>query len=69
MDGRKAPLTVVQSNRMGTKPSNSVVDPRGRVWGTQSLYIADASVLPTASGVNPMISCVTLRRRSSLRSR
>ena len=27
---------------MGTKPSTSVVDPRGRVWGTERLYIADA---------------------------
>lgn len=41
---------------MGTKPSSSVVDPRGRVWGTSSLYVADASTFPTASGVNPMIT-------------
>ena len=33
---------LVNRNRMGTKPSTSVVDPRGRVWGTESLYIADA---------------------------
>lgn len=50
------------SNQMGTKPSSSVVDPRGRVWGTEGLYVADASVFPTASGVNPMI---TVSRRSS----
>lgn len=30
------------SNAMGTKPTNSAVDPRGRVWGTESLYVADA---------------------------
>lgn len=47
------------SCQMGTKPSTSVVDPRGRVWGTDGLYVADASVFPTASGVNPM---VTVRR-------
>lgn len=45
---------------MGTKPSTSVVDPRGRVWGTESLYIADASVFPTASAVNPMITNMAL---------
>ncbi|KAM0791311.1 hypothetical protein ACM66B_005783 [Microbotryomycetes sp. NB124-2] len=44
------------SNQMGTKPSSSVVDPRGRVWGTDSLYVCDASIFPTASGVNPMIT-------------
>lgn len=27
---------------MGTKPSTSAVDPRGRVWGTEGLYVADA---------------------------
>lgn len=44
------------SCQMGTKSSTSVVDPRGRVWGTKGLYIADASIFPTASGVNPMIT-------------
>lgn len=44
------------SCQMGSKPTNSVVDPRGRVWGTESLYVADASVFPTSSGVNPMIT-------------
>ena len=34
----------------------SVVDPRGRVWGTRGLYVADASVFPSASGVNPMVT-------------
>ena len=42
----KLRLTGFCSNRMGTKPSTSVVDPRGRVWGTESLYIADAVSLP-----------------------
>ncbi|KAL8278216.1 hypothetical protein RQP46_009389 [Phenoliferia psychrophenolica] len=44
------------SNQMGSKPTTSVVDPRGRVWGTDGLYVADASVFPTSSGVNPMIT-------------
>ncbi|GAA5941213.1 hypothetical protein JCM3775_006650 [Rhodotorula graminis] len=48
------------SNQMGTKPSSSVVDPRGRVWGTEGLYVADASIFPTASGVNPMITNMSL---------
>ena len=40
------------SNRMGVSPKSSAVDPRGRVWGTQGLYVADASVFPTSSGVS-----------------
>ncbi|KAI5368221.1 putative glucose-methanol-choline oxidoreductase, long-chain-alcohol oxidase [Septoria linicola] len=50
------------SCRMGTAPKNSVVDCRGRVWGTQNLYIADASVFPSASGVNPMITNMGISR-------
>ena len=42
--------------RMGNKEWNSVVDPQGRVWGTEGLYVADASVFPSATGVNPMVT-------------
>jgi len=40
--------------RMGTSPRNSVVDDHGRVWGKKNLYVADASLFPSCSGVNPM---------------
>lgn len=42
--------------RMGASPRTSVVDPEGKVWGTEGLYVADASVFPSASGVNPMVT-------------
>jgi GMC oxidoreductase len=42
--------------RMGTSPKQSVIDPDGQVWGVKGLYIADASVFPSASGVNPMVT-------------
>ncbi|KAI9701119.1 MAG: hypothetical protein M1836_001788 [Candelina mexicana] len=44
------------TNRMGINPKSSVVSPRGKVWGTEGLYVSDASVFPSASGVNPMIT-------------
>ncbi|EMC92046.1 hypothetical protein BAUCODRAFT_274597 [Baudoinia panamericana UAMH 10762] len=50
------------SCRMGTSASTSVVDPKGRVWGTTGLYICDASVFPSASGVNPMVTCMGISR-------
>ncbi|KAI1808433.1 long-chain fatty alcohol dehydrogenase [Daldinia bambusicola] len=42
--------------RMSAHPARGVVDPEGRVWEARGLYVADASVFPTASGVNPMIT-------------
>ncbi|KAL1897195.1 hypothetical protein Cpir12675_002451 [Ceratocystis pirilliformis] len=42
--------------RMSGIESKGVVDPAGRVYGYNSMYVADASILPSASGVNPMVS-------------
>ncbi|KAF2660095.1 long-chain fatty alcohol dehydrogenase [Lophiostoma macrostomum CBS 122681] len=42
--------------RMSASAKAGVVDPQGQVWGTKNLYIADASVFPSASGVNPMVT-------------
>lgn len=44
------------SSRMSALEKDGVVDPHGKVWGTEALYVADASVFPSASGVNPMIT-------------
>jgi choline dehydrogenase-like flavoprotein len=41
---------------MGKTSKNSVVDPDCQVWGTDGLYVVDASVFPSASGVNPMVT-------------
>lgn len=38
---------------MGSDPKSSVVDGRGKVHGYESLYVCDASALPTVLGVNP----------------
>ncbi|KAJ5509915.1 Alcohol dehydrogenase long-chain fatty [Penicillium expansum] len=42
--------------RMSKSPKLGVVDPDCQVWGTDGLYVVDASVFPSASGVNPMVT-------------
>ncbi|CAO1617629.1 unnamed protein product [Parajaminaea phylloscopi] len=44
------------SCRMAGSPSMGTCDPEGRVWGAKNLWVADASSLPEASGVNPMVT-------------
>ncbi len=44
--------------RMGTDPATSVCDPEGAVRGTDGLYVADAALLPTSVGVNPMMTII-----------
>ncbi len=44
------------SCRMAATQRAGVVDPRGKVWSTEGLYVSDASVFPSASGVNPMVT-------------
>ncbi|KAF2430965.1 long-chain fatty alcohol dehydrogenase [Tothia fuscella] len=45
------------TNKMAASPKDGVVDPKGRVWEVdEGLYVADASVFPSASGVNPMVT-------------
>lgn len=42
--------------RMGKSPQTSVVDADCQVWGAKGLFVLDASVFPSASGVNPMVT-------------
>lgn len=46
--------------RMGSDAGSSVVDPAGRVWGWDNLFVADASVFPTSLGVNPQVTTMAM---------
>jgi choline dehydrogenase-like flavoprotein len=53
------------SCRMGTSPATSVVDADHQTHQVKNLYVADSSVFPTASGVNPMLSIMGLAHRAA----
>ena len=49
--------------RMGEEIASSVTDPWGRVHGLPWLYVADASIFPRCSEVNPYITIMALADR------
>jgi choline dehydrogenase-like flavoprotein len=53
------------SCRMGSDPSTSVADGHGQLHDVQGVWIGDASAFPSAPGVNPMISIMSLAHRTA----
>jgi len=53
--------------RIGSERSRSVCDPDGAVYGLKGVYVADASLFPASSGVNPMITIMALARHVATR--
>jgi choline dehydrogenase-like flavoprotein len=49
--------------RMGGDGDTSVVDPNGAVRGLDRLHVADASLLPTSVGVNPMMTIIAFAKQ------
>lgn len=48
--------------RIGLDSVSSVCDENGAVFGLSGAYVADASLFPASSGVNPMITIMALAR-------
>jgi choline dehydrogenase-like flavoprotein len=53
------------SCRMGADPATSVADGRGELHDTKGVWIGDGSAFPTAPGVNPMVSIMSLAHRTA----
>ena len=51
--------------RMGTDPGTSAADPEGQLHDVPGVWIGDTSAFPTASGANPMLTCMALARRTA----
>jgi choline dehydrogenase-like flavoprotein len=47
-------------NKMGGDTDECVVDSDCKVYGFENLYVCDASVFPTALGVNPQLTVMAL---------
>lgn len=48
--------------RMGKDGKSAVCDEQGAVFGMTGAYVADASLFPASSGVNPMVTIMALAR-------
>jgi long-chain-alcohol oxidase len=53
------------SCRIGADPATSAVGPDHQTHEVAGLFVADASLFPTASGVNPMLSVMALAHRAA----
>jgi choline dehydrogenase-like flavoprotein len=53
----------MSSCRMAGSAALGAVNPEGESYEVPGLFVADASALPSATGVNPMISIMTLAHR------
>ena len=53
------------SCRMGSDPETSVADGRGELHDTKGVWIGDGSAFPTAPGVNPMVTIMSLAHRTA----
>jgi choline dehydrogenase-like flavoprotein len=51
------------SARMGSAPTNSVVDPWGRIWDLPGAWIMDASIIPSSTRVNPQVTIMAVSLR------
>ena len=67
---RRSPPALFSAHQMGTarmaaSSADGVLDPEGRVYGVEGLFVTDSSAFPSASGVNPMLTIMALAHRAT----
>lgn len=65
---RRAPGAVIHETggaRMGIDPADSVVDPWGRCWDADNVFVADGSVFPGSGFQNPTLTILALAARTA----
>jgi choline dehydrogenase-like flavoprotein len=67
---RRRDLKLMAFHPLGTaradaSPSRGVVDGNLKLHGTEGVYVADGSVVPSALGVNPQLTIMALATRLS----
>ena len=70
VDRRSVSLMTIHlfsSVRMGERRARTGADSFGRVWGTENLYVNDASLIPDAPGVNPQGTIMAIAARNCTR--
>jgi choline dehydrogenase-like flavoprotein len=62
-------LALFSAHAMGSVPMGAddrmPTRPDGRLRGVENVFVGDASVMPTALGVNPMITIMAVARRTA----
>ncbi len=53
----------IGATRMSSSPEDGVVDPDGRVFGTDNLYVASSSIFPTGHSAAPTLTILALTAR------
>ncbi|MFB4296730.1 GMC family oxidoreductase [Actinomadura sp. NTSP31] len=54
--------------RMSDSPRYGATDPHGKLWGTDRIFIADASLHVTNGGANPVLTIMALAWRTATRA-
>jgi choline dehydrogenase-like flavoprotein len=65
---RRTPGAVIHETggaRMGVDPADSVVDPWGRCWDADNVFVADGSVFPSSGFQNPTLTILALGARTA----
>jgi choline dehydrogenase-like flavoprotein len=60
MDVKVSAYHPMGTARMGPDARSSVCDAEGRVHGTENVYVADTSVFPASTYVNPQLTLMAL---------